>query len=341
MSPFVFVGEHFRRVQWLLLALVLASSPLFSQAITANVVGTITDPSGAAVPGATVFIRNQQTNQSRSAKTDEQGKYEFPFLPVGVYGLTVDARGFQRSEVAAFPLSVDQVARVDVKLSVGQSSESVQVVATAILMQTENATIGTVIDSKKMADLPLNGRSFVQLALLTPGVNPGTPGSITVRRLRGSVGQAVGMSANGARDTQNRFYYDGIEAMDLDSYSFSFSPSVDAINEFKVQASTYSAEVGGAPGGQVNLTTKSGVNVYHGTAWEFNRNDAFTALNGFQPRVPGAKPPRLNRNQFGANFGPLQREEQDVFLLQLGVRTPGIGDFRRNSPDSSRRVADR
>ena len=91
--------------------------------------------------------------------------------------------------------------------------------------------------------------------------------------------------------------------MDLDSYSISFSPSIDAINEFKVQASTYSAEVGGAPGGQVNLTTKSGTNVFHGTAWEFNRNDAFTALNGFQPRVPDAKPPRLNRNQFGANLG--------------------------------------
>ena len=156
-------------------------------------------------------------------------------------------------------------------------------------MQTENATVGTVIDSQKVVELPLNGRSFVQLALLTPGVNPGTPGSITVRRLRGSLGQAVGMSANGARDTQNRFYYDGVEAMDLDSYSFSFSPSVDAIMEFKVQSSTYSADVGGAPGGQVNLTTKGGTNAFHGGAWWFNRNDAFTALNAFQPRVPGAK----------------------------------------------------
>src|SRR5262249_23247971 len=112
----------------------------------------------------------------------------------------------QRSEVAAFPLSVDQVARVDVKLSIGQATELMQVTATGILMQTENATLGTVIDSKKVTDLPLNGRSFVQLALLTPAVNPATPGSITVRRLRGSVGQAVGMSANGARDTQNRYY---------------------------------------------------------------------------------------------------------------------------------------
>ncbi|MBI3473933.1 MAG: TonB-dependent receptor, partial [Candidatus Solibacter usitatus] len=207
------------------------------------------------------------------------------------------------AEVSAFALSVDQVARVDVKLSIGQAAESVKVDAGAVLLQTENSTVGTVIDGQKVVELPLNGRSFVQLALLTPGVNPGTPGSITVRRLRGAVGQAVGMSANGARDTQNRFYYDGIEAMDLDSYSFSFSPSIDAINEFKVQSSTYSAEVGGAPGGQVNLTTKSGANAFHGGLWEFNRNDAFTALNGFQPRVAGAKPPRLNRNQYGANIG--------------------------------------
>src|SRR2546428_9787002 len=196
------------------------------------------------------------------------------------------------------------------------------------------ATVGRVIDSKKRVELPLNGRSFVQLALLTPGVNPGTPGSITVRRLRGAVGQAVGMSANGARDTQNRFYYDGIEAMDLDSYSFSFSPSIDAINEFKVQSSTYSSEVGGSPGGQVNLSTKSGTNVLHGTLWEFNRNDAFTALNGFQPRFPGVKPPRLNRNQYGANVGgPVAgsqiyyRQEKKIFFFYNGAGRRNASGF--------------
>jgi hypothetical protein len=294
------------QVKRLLLFLLLYSSvagPLFSQAITATAVGTITDPTGAVVPNAKVTIRSRQTNQARTATTDSAGNYEFSFLPVGAYSLTVEAAGFQKSEVGQFTLSVDQVARLDVKMTLGQSAETVQVQASAILMQTENATVGTVIDSQKVAELPLNGRSFVQLALLTPGVNPGTPGSITVRRLRGAVGQAVGMSANGARDTQNRFYYDGIEAMDLDSYSFSFSPSIDAINEFKVQSSTYSSEVGGSPGGQVNLSTKSGTNTLHGTLWEFNRNDAFTALNGFQPRFPGVKPPRLNRNQYGANIG--------------------------------------
>src|SRR3989442_7564213 len=282
---------------------VLIPSHLLSQAITAKVVGTVTDPSGASIPNAVITIKNLQTTQARTTKTNDAGNYEFSFLPIGAYTLTVEAAGFQRAEVSEFQLSVDQVARVNVPLKVGEMSEKVSVEANTIALQTEGGSVGTVIDGQKILELPLNGRSFVQLALLTPGVNPGTPGSITVRRGRGAVGQQVGMSANGARDTQNRFYYDGIEAMDLDSYSFSFSPSIDAINEFKVQSSTYSAEVGGAPGGQVNLTTKSGTNLLHGAAWEFNRNDALTALNGFQPHVPGAKPPRLDRNQFGANLG--------------------------------------
>lgn len=301
----------------LLLAIiaVLAISPIFPQATTANVVGTITDASGAVVPAATVTIQNRQTGQARTTQSDDQGAFELRFLQAGEYSLSVEKVGFQKSDVAPFSLSVDQVARIDVKMTLGQTTESVQVSASAILLQTEDAVVGTVIDSQKVVELPLNGRSFVQLALLTPGVNPGTPGSITVRRLRGSLGQAVGMSANGARDTQNRFYYDGIEAMDLDSYSFSFSPSIDAIMEFKVQSSTYSAEVGGAPGGQVNLTTKSGTNTFHGGAWWFNRNDAFTALNGFQPHVPGAKPPRLNRNQYGANIGgPVWRNKTFFFF---------------------------
>ena len=166
------------------LAFVLLSGiPLFSQAITAKVVGTVTDPSGAVIPGAKVTIRNVQTNQARTGTTDELGNYEFSFLPVGAYSLSVEAVGFQKSEVRQFTLNVDQVARMDVRMVVGQATQTVEVQAGAVLMQTEDATVGTVIDSQKVVELPLNGRSFVQLALLTPGVNPGTPGSITVRRL--------------------------------------------------------------------------------------------------------------------------------------------------------------
>src|SRR5262249_49865039 len=145
-------------------------------------------------------------------------------------------------------------------------------------------------------------------AELIPGVQAGTAGSITVRRGRGSVGQtdaaygSTAASANGSRDTANRFYLDGIEEMDYDAMTYAFSPSVDSLAEFKVQTSTYSAEYGGAPGGQVNMITKSGTNQYHVSLWEFNRNDEFTqsyeAIAG-----KSVTSPRLNRNQFGANLG--------------------------------------
>ena len=324
------------------IVMALAISPVLPQANTANIVGAVTDPSGGMVPAASVTIQNRQTGQTRTTKTDAQGAYEFPFLQIGEYSIIVEKAAFQKAEVAPFTLSLGQAARIDVTMTLGQTAESVKVSASAILLQTEDATVGTVIDSQKVVELPLNGRSFVQLALLTPGVNPGTPGSITVRRLRGSLGQSVGMSANGARDTQNRFYYDGIEAMDLDSYSFSFSPSIDAINEFKVQSSTYSADIGGAPGGQVNLTTKSGSNTFHGGAWWFNRNDAFTALNAFQPRFPGVKPPRLNRNQYGANLGgPVWRNKTFFFFnWESGRQIAGSFGGQALVPPSALRSGD-
>jgi hypothetical protein len=150
------------------------------------------------------------------------------------------------------------------------------------------------------------------------------------------------MSANGARDTQNRFYYDGVEAMDLDSYSFSFSPSIDAIDQFKVQSSTYSAEVGGAPGGQVNLMTKSGTNQFHGGAWIFNRNDAFAAVAPFTPYSPDAQPPRLNRNQFGANVGgPIAKDKAFFFFnWETGRQIAGVGSRTTNVPPAALRAGD-
>lgn len=329
----------------LMLAVALLTSGvqrLDAQAITAKLVGTVTDPSGAAVPGATVTVTNQATNAKRSDAANEVGSYEFSFLTVGTYTVSVESEGFQRSRVTNISLDVEQVARVDLTLQIGEVSEVVSVEADALTLQTEDAVVGTVIDSKKVVDLPLNGRSFIQLAQLTPGVVPGTPGSITVRRRRGSVGQDVGMSANGARDTQNRFYYDGIEAMDLDSYSFSFSPSIDAIEQFKVQSSTYSAEVGGAPGGQVNVMTKSGGNSFHGGAWWFNRNDAFAALPAFTPNTPDAKPPKLNRNQYGANIGgPIVSDKLFFFFnWESGRQVAGQNVRTANVPTPALRQGD-
>lgn len=284
-------------------ALALGGPQSLAQTITATLVGRVSDPSGASVPKAKITVTHVATNQSRTTETNATGVYEVPFLPIGSYTLEVEAQGFQKARVEAFAISVGQTARVDVQLAIGSVAESVTVEATAIGLQTENATLGAVIDRQKVAELPLNGRSFIQLALLMPGVNPVTPGSLSARSAGGSLGQAVGMNANGFRDNQNRYYYDGVEAMSLGSYSFTFSLSIDAIQEFKVDTSVYSAAVGAAPGGHVNLTTKSGTNSWRGQLWEFNRNDKLTALEPFQAFRPGAKPPRLNRNQFGGNLG--------------------------------------
>ena len=282
---------------------LLVAASAFAQADKGSIGGTITDASGAVVPGAAVKIVALATNQTRSTVSNGAGGYNFPFLAPGNYSLHADAPGFQAIDVKTFTVQVGQAAQIDLSLKTGKTTERVEVTASSVGLQTESAAVGTVIDNTKVVQLPLNGRSFIQLALLSPGVNPVTPGSLSQRSSGGALGQPVGMNANGARDNQNRYYYDGVMAMALGSLSFSYSLSVDAIQEFKVDTSNYSAQIGAAPGGQVNLTTKGGSNLYHGTLWEFNRNNKLTTLAPFQAYSPTAAPPRLNRNQYGANLG--------------------------------------
>lgn len=291
------------------LALLVALSPCgIAQQINGNIVGTATDPSGSAVPNAVLTVTNADTNVSRAARTDGSGNYSVAFLPAGTYKVTSAAQGFRQKVVENVVLQVGQTVRVDMQLEVGETTQTVEVEASVVSLQTENSTVGTVLDGKKIVDLPLNGRNFVQLAQLIPGAQPGTPGSITVRRGRGSIGQtdspfgSTGLSVNGVRDTGNRYFIDGVESMDGDSFSYSFSPSIDSLAEFKVETSSYSAENGASPGAQISLVTKSGTNGLHGALWEFNRNDALTSAYN---AIGGAdlKAPRLNRNQFGANVG--------------------------------------
>jgi hypothetical protein len=292
----------------MLLFFLFASCCTWAQQTAATLVGTVNDSTGAVVPDAVVRVTNVATNTTRETKTDSAGSYSMPFLPAGDYTVTAAMAGFQSARVERVTLQVQQTARVDFVLKVGEVTETVNVEASIALLQTETSTVGTVIDSSKIVDLPLNGRNFVQLAQLIPGVQAATPGSITVRRGRGSIGQqdapfgSTGMSANGSRDTANRYFIDGIEFMDYDAMTYSFSPSVDSLSEFKVETSTYSADSGGAPGGQVNMITKRGGNTLHGTLWEFNRNDALTqSYDAIAGKT--ATPARLNRNQFGGNIG--------------------------------------
>src|SRR5216684_3622800 len=258
------------------------TSTLSAQQTSATLLGTVVDTSGASIPNVTIRAVNLGTNIKREAMTDAAGNYSLTYLPAGNYHLTAQHEGFQAQQMENVTLQVDQTARMDFTLKVGNVSDTVEVSASAALLQTENASVGTVIDSAKIVELPLNGRNFIQLAQLIPGVQAGTPGSITVRRGRGSIGQqdspfgSTAMSANGSRDTANRYLVDGIEFMDYDAMTYSFSPSVDSLAEFKVETGNASAESGGAPGGQINMITKRGGNRFTGTLWEFNRNDALT-----------------------------------------------------------------
>jgi hypothetical protein len=290
------------------LILAALACSIHAQQTAGTLTGAVTDATGAVIPGAVIKAVNLATNAARETVSDASGNYTIPFLPAGEYTVTLTAKGFQSQKIASLTLQVQQSLRQDFSLKVGEVSESISVDASAAVLQTDNAVVGTVIDATKVVQLPLNGRNFVQLAQLIPGVQAGTPGSITVRRGRGSIGQQsaafgeTGMSANGARDTANRYFIDGIEFMDYDAMTFSFSPSIDSLSEFKVETSSYGAESGGAPGGQVNLITRRGTNQYRGTLWLFNRNDALTqSYDAIAGR--SVSNPRLNRNQFGVNFG--------------------------------------
>jgi hypothetical protein len=281
-----------------------------AQQTTATVVGNVTDPTGSIIPGATVTIINSGTNATRSTKTDADGKYAIPYLVAGTYILRVEMPGFAKQELQGIVLDASQTDRHDFALTIGEVKDTitVQSSAAAAQLQTENGAVGEVIDAKKIVDLPLNGRNFIQLAQLIPGANSGTEGSITVRRARGALassdatGGSTAVQVNGQRDTQNRYSIDGIEDMDYDAFTYSFSPSVDAIAEFRVDTANSGTDTGAAAGANVNLIIKSGTNRPHGTLFYFNRNNAFTQYYDAIANKDYTAP-RLNRNQFGGNIG--------------------------------------
>jgi hypothetical protein len=297
-----------RHAFWAVGLVLSTVATMSAQQTNATLVGTVTDSSGSVIGDSSITVVNAGTNLRHETKTDSTGNYTIPFLPAGSYSVTAAKSGFRQAIAENVALAVGQTGRVDFQMEVGDVAQSVSVQATEVALQTENATVGTVIDAAKIEQLPLNGRNFIQLAQLIPGAQPGTPGSITVRRGRGSIGQSdsafgsTGFSTNGVRDTANRYYIDGIESMDGDAFTYAFAPSVDSLSEIKVETNSYAADSGAAPGGQISLITKSGTNAVHGTLWEFNRNDGLTstydAIGG-----KSLKSPRLNRNQYGANLG--------------------------------------
>jgi Carboxypeptidase regulatory-like domain/TonB dependent receptor len=279
----------------------LMSLPAFGQTFGA-INGAVTDASGSIVVGATVTVTNPQTNFTRSTISNESGNYNFPDLPPGTYNIKAEKQGFQTAVRSAMELQVQQTAEIDFKLPVGAVSETVEVSGGAPLLDTENAAEGTVIETKRIEDLPLNGRSFVSLVSLSPNVVSGqtSTGGITAGRNGGDRG-SMSLAVSGTRRYFTYFTLDGVPNTDVDFNTYALLPSIDALQEFKVQTGVYSAEFGHEVV-QVNISSKSGTNQYHGTVYEFLRNNDLDARPfAFTSRVPASAP--FKWNQFGFTLG--------------------------------------
>ena len=272
----------------------LASAPLSAQLQTGRLLGMVLDQQHAAVPGATVTVTNLATNISRTVTTDGEGNYVVTPLEPGIYRISASLQGFQTTVRDRVELTVGQSARVELTLSLGSLSTDVVVSAQSPLLNTESATLSHVVTNEQIVDLPLNGRGFYELAKLTPGAAL-LPATGNVQTVRPEIvnGNVIG----GISGQQTRFLLDGVDITEEHQGGTWIQTSVDALQEFSVQQNAYSAEFHGA-GGTFNAVTKSGSNAFHGSAFEFLRNDAFDAKNFF-----AAQKENLERNQFGGNAG--------------------------------------
>ena len=297
--------------------MVMMAAAAVAQQETAVLTGVVRDASGGMVPGATVTVTNAETGIATTTVTADDGAYTVPSLRPGTYDVAVEIAGFSRSVRRGVVLQVAQVARLDVTLQTGAVSESVEVTGGAPLLETQTSSRGSVIDQKKIVDLPLNGRDYNQLALLSPGVLPATP------RLA-SVNFKGVFNVNGNRTFNNVFLLDGVDNI---SYSNSFrgenvqlvQPSIEALQEFKIQTNAYSAEFGRSSGAVINATIKSGTNRVRGSAYEFLRNDALDANNFFSNALDAPKPERKPQS---VRRGDRRTAGQEPHVLVRRLRRP-------------------
>ena len=277
------------------------------QNIRSSLSGRVTDPSGAVVASAQVSIVNDGNNQRRAVTVSTTGEYSIPQLEPGTYTFTVEMTGFRREVMRKLILETGQDVRVDVSLKIGAVSESVEVEASAPLVNADNAATGGVVEQRKIVELPLNGRNYLQLATLEANVLPAAQGSSNASR--------GGLNIAGGSEVSNLFIKDGINNNSASSGS-THTPILDSIREFKVLTGTYSAEFGRQSGAQIMVTSKSGTNELHGALWEFHRNSALDARNFFAPSKPS-----FRRNQFGGVLsGPVWRDKTFFMMGYEGNR---------------------
>jgi hypothetical protein len=305
--------RDFYRGMVLLVSLIALTLPAAPQGVSGSFTGSVSDSTGAIIPAASVTVTSLDSGRAFSTKTNEAGVYNLPAVPPGSYRLRVEAAGFKRLETNVITLEVNQVARLDLKLELGAVSETVEVLGLAPVLQTESTQLGSVISGTTSVNLPLNGRNFVQLSLLAPGVVTYDFNTFT----SGSTGGGQPL-VNGNRAQANNYRLDGLDANESEDNVIAYSPNVDAIQEFKLITTNAPAEYGNSMGAIVNTTMKSGTNQFHGSAFEFLRNDKLNANTWFgnatsQPRT------HFSQNIFGGTVGgPIKRNRLFFFADYQG-----------------------
>jgi hypothetical protein len=294
-------ANSFRMAPVAALSVLLCALPLAAQNVTGSITGIVKDPSGAAIPGARIKATNSGTQLSFEAASDEIGSYTVRNIPVGIYAVTAQAAGFTTHEAGGIRVQVNETVRLDMALPIGTSTEVVIVEATAPAVDTVSPTLKSVVDQKRIEDLPLNGRNPTQLMRLVAGVTTAFGSDVTSGT---TYPGTTPVSVNGGRANTTNYVLDGNQNNDHYSNAPSPMPNPDALQEFSVQTNNFSAEFGRQSGGIVNAVTKSGTNKLHGSAFEFVRNNALNAANFFAPIRNGEKvDDGLKRHQFGATLG--------------------------------------
>ena len=294
----------------------------FAQEATAAITGKITDPSGAAVMGATVTAKDMDRGTPWATKTNSEGFYTLAQLPIGRYEVSVEAAGFKTAVHQAFSLDLNQTAKIDVALTIGQTTTTIEVSGGAPLLQTETTEVGTVMESAAITALPLETRNYNQLTLLMPGAVTTSPGAFNSGQSTFNSGRPY---INGNREQANYYLLDGMENVEFVDNNVAYAPNVDAMQEFNVITNNPSAEYGQFMGGVISVITKSGTNSYHGDLFEFIRNDALNANEwsrnfSTDPSVSGG-PQKLRWNEFGGTFGgPIKKNKLFFFVDYQGSR---------------------
>jgi hypothetical protein len=334
------------RLRQLLAACLIVLAPLSlartasAQAVTGTILGTVADTTGAVLPGVSVTVKHTETGLTRTLTTDSNGEYTAASVPTGTYTVTGEISGFKSVSLSNVQVGVDQRVRADIKLEVGAMTESVEIVAQTPLVQTSSSDLSTTVTEEQIKQLPLNGRNFVSLTRSIPGVLRGIPGSNIDGAGSLAWRASAAFSANGQRPRDNNYMLDGVDNNETWLQTVVVFPSVDALDEFKLQTSTYSAEFGRSLGGVVNIQIKSGSNAFHGSAYEFHRNDAFDANNFFNNRA-GRPKPDFKQNQFGGTLGgPIYKGRTFFFGDYQGLRINAGQTFLSTVPSMKMRNGD-